>query len=259
MRFADVTKAAAVGDPGSGMGVAGGDYDGDGALDLMVTNWEAELHALYRGSPTEDLSFVYSTFRIGFSGLGRGRTGWGTALADFDNDSDLDLFIANGRVPVSDLAADAEPLQLLGNLTAEGEPGQLRDWGMRSGLDLIGPKLARGSAMADYDNDGDLDVAINQIGGPAVLLRNDDPPGRSVTIAVDPPVPGVRVAALLSNGITVERELYMGSSYLSTDDPRLHLGLGTETIESLIVNWPDGAAVTIDDVEPGADLNVAHP
>lgn len=254
MELLDVTADATVGDRGSGMGVAGGDFDGDGAQDLMITNWEAELHALYRnlGSTDSDESasmrFDYSTNRIGFSGLGNGTTGWGTAWADFDNDTDVDLLIVNGRVPVSDLATDAEPVQLLGNLTAEGQTGQFRDWAARVGLEGISPLLGRGSAVADFDNDGDLDIAVNQIAGPVALIRNESPPGRSLTVTVDPPLPGTTVEVQLDGGTVVRRELYVGSSYLSSEDPRFHVGTGDQAVEVVEVTWPDGRTASADDV-----------
>ena len=161
-------------------------------------------------------------------------------------------------MPVTDLEADAEPVQLLGNLTAEGQPGQLRDWARRSGLDRIGPRLARGMAVADYDDDGDLDVAINQIGGPMLLLRNDDPPGRSVTVAAQPPRPGTRIEVVLANGTVIRRELAAGSSYLATEDPRLHVGLGTDEATSIRVIWPDGATAHIDGPISGP-VDAIHP
>ncbi len=262
VRLVDITAQAGVGDTGSGMGVAGGDYDGDGSTDLMVTNWEAELHALYRGrpptaadesdeseGPDSSLTFDYSTHRIGYAGLGNDLTGWGTSWSDLDNDTDLDLLIVNGRVPVSDLAKDAEPIQILGNLTAEGQSGQLRDWGRRLGLDTVGPRLARGAAIADYDNDGDLDIAINQIAGPATLLRNDGPPGGHLVVVANPAVPGTRADVRLANGATLTREIRAGSSYLSSEDPRLHIGLGAFAVESVTVTWPGGATITIDQPE----------
>ena len=243
--FVEVAGPKGAGDTGSGMGVAGGDYDRDGSDDLMVTNWRTELHAVYRGLPPErpggEPGFVYSTNRLGFAGLGNGTTGWGTAWADLDNDADLDLLIANGDVPITDLGADAQPVQLLGNLAAEGSAGQLRDWAARSGLSAIDPKLGRGLAVADYDNDGDLDFVVNQIAGPALLVRNDDPPGRSLTVVTDPPTPGTIVEVELVDGMVLRRELTAGSSYLATGDPRLHVGLGAAPARLVRVIWPDGA------------------
>ncbi len=245
--FEDITRSAAVGDSGSGMGVAGADFDGDGGSDLMVTNWDRELHAIYRRSAgADDLAFRYSTDRIGFAGLGNGETGWGTAWADFDHDGDVDLVIANGRVPVTDLAADAELVRLFGNLSVEGRVGELRDWTARTGLEAVGPRLSRGAAVADYDNDGDLDVAINQIAGPAVLLRNDGAAGGSITILPDPPLPGTHATVTLPDGTVLARELHAGGSYLSSHDPRLHVGIGTAGSVSVVVDWPNGGTAVLD-------------
>ena len=191
-RFVDVTDAADVGDSGSGMGVASGDYDLDGLPDVMVTNWDAELHALYRGAGVQDGTpvFDYSTFRIGLAGLGNNQTGWGTAWMDADHDSDVDLLVVNGHVPVSDLAEDAELIRLYVNQTMDGEPARFTDGSKLFGLDVVGPRMARGSAVADFDNDGDLDVAVNVIGGRATVLRNDIATGTWLTVEVERLVPG---------------------------------------------------------------------
>ena len=116
----DVTQMADVGDTGSGMGVASGDYDGDGRYDLFITNWERELNALYRNTTEAGgpITFQYSTFRIGVSGLGNGMTGWGAHLVDLDNDTDRDLLIINGRVPVTNLETDPELVRFIA--TAHG-------------------------------------------------------------------------------------------------------------------------------------------
>lgn len=258
-RFVDVTNEAGGGDLGSGMGVAGGDYDGDGSFDLAVTNWEAELHALYRNATSApgELSLEYRTQRIGLAGLGHEETGWGTAWADFDHDTDVDLLIAHGRIPISELAADAEQTRLYGNLLAEGGAGQLRDWTVRAGLSEVGRFLARGSALADFDDDGDLDLAISQIGGPAVLLRNESPPGNWLQVVVEPALPGTTVTAELADGRRLRRELYTGSSYLASEDPRPHFGLGgDDAVASLEVRWPDGSVTVVDDVSANQRVTI---
>ncbi|NKQ36622.1 MAG: ScyD/ScyE family protein [Chloroflexi bacterium] len=251
-RFVERTQEAEVGDTGSGMGVASADYDGDGLPDLFVTNWEAELNAIYRNETAEagDLNFRYSTYRIGMRGLGNNMTGWGTMFADFDHDTDVDLLTVNGRVPVTNWETDPELVRLYGNRLAEGFPGEFREWTQLVGLKEVGPLIARGAAAADFDNDGDLDVAINQIGGTAVLLRNDggNENGAWLEVGFDGFYPGARVTVILPDGRELIREWHAGSSYQSSEDPRLHFGLGDAEIVTVLVRWPDGTAVRLENV-----------
>jgi cytochrome c peroxidase len=261
-RFAERTQQAEVGDTGSGMGVAGGDYDGDGLFDLFVTNWEAELNAIYRNETADEgfLNFRYSTFRIGIRGLGNNMTGWGTTWADFDHDTDADLLTVNGRVPVTNWETDPELVRLYGNRMAEGFPGEYREWTEQVGLKEIGPFLARGSAVADFDNDGDLDLALNQIGGMAVMLRNDGggDSGNWLQIGLDGFYPGTVVTVELADGRLLKRESHAGSSYLASEDPRLHFGLGdADRVVELTVRWPDGHQSRLPDVEANQLLNVS--
>ncbi|HEX6383930.1 MAG TPA: ScyD/ScyE family protein, partial [Anaerolineae bacterium] len=261
-RFVDLTDTAEAGDSGSGMGIAGGDYDSDGLFDLLVTNWHDELNALYRNQSAEAgmINFRYSTYRIGISGLGNNMTGWGTAWADFDHDTDLDLLVANGHVPISDLEADAELVRLYGNRLVEGEPGQFREWTEQVGLKAIGPLLARGSAVADFDNDGDLDVAINTIGGRVALLRNDSPAGNWLQIGFYGFYPGAVATVTLPDGRQLHREWQAGSSYLSSEDPRLHFGLGDATlIPRVMVRWPNGRSVEMTDVTANQRFSLPPP
>jgi enediyne biosynthesis protein E4 len=225
------------------MGVASGDWTGDGWADLMVTNWDVELNAIYRNQTAESgqLDFFYSTYRIGMTGLGNNMTGWGVQFADFDLDTDLDLMTVNGRVPITNPEIDAEFVRLYGNRQAEGYPGQFREWTQRVGLRDIGTLMARGSATADFDNDGDLDVAINSISGEAVLLRNEATQGNWLIVDLGGIYPGTLVEVTLPDGQILRREVLVGSSYLASEDPRLHFGLGESSrIDKLVVTWSDG-------------------
>ena len=270
-QLVDLTKTADVGDSGSGMGVAGGDYDGDGQFDLFVTNWDTELNALYRNvlADEEILTFQYSTFRIGISGLGNGLTGWGTHMADFDQDTDADLMTVNGHVPISDPAVDAELVRFYRNRTrnlggVEDRPGQFLDWTEQVGLKAVGPLMARGSAAADYDNDGDLDVAINTIGGDVVLLHNlvneEQSGGNWLTVSVEGNQPGTIVTVDLADGRALLRELRSGSSYLASEDVRLHFGLGSaSSVTKLTVTWPDGERVTLGETRANQLVLIQRP
>ncbi len=267
-RFVDQTGTANVGDSGSGMGLSSADYDGDGRFDLFVTNWERELNALYRNETTDPdaPTFQYSTFRIGVSGLGNGLTGWGNRLADFDHDGDADLLIVNGRVPVTNLESDPELVRYYRNRTQSRSksgprPGQFLEWTAQVGLKEVGPLLGRGSAVADYDNDGDLDIAINQIAGPAVLLQNDLSQAEAapnwLQVSLGGFFPGARIVATLPDSNQIVRELHVGSSYLATEDPRLHFGLGhADLVSTLSIYWPDGRQTHLADIPVNQHLTV---
>jgi hypothetical protein len=259
-RFEELAARAGAADPNAGMGVAEADYDGDGLPDLFVTNARDQVHAVYRGQ-TSDLvapSFVDVRADLG-ADLG-GSTGWGVSFGDLDLDTDLDLFLVNGDVPVTNLAADAEPLEALGNLTAQGEPGRFEDVGAAVGLGAIGPMLARGSAVADFDNDGDLDVAINSIGDPLALLRNDGATGHWLEVQLEGFHPGALVTATLPDGRELVREVRAGGSYLSSEDPRSLFGLGdTGTLTRLVVRWPGGQRTVLEDVAADQILHVEPP
>ena len=260
IHFQDVTRKAGVGDSGSGMGIATGDYDGNGLPDLFITNWEAEINALYQNRTVDDPDFRYSTFNMGLGSLGQGLTGWGTAWADFDHDTDVDLLVVHGRVPINDLQDDADFVRFYGNRLAEGFPDKFQNWTELVGLEAVGPLMSRGSAVADFDNDGDLDVAINTIGGTAVLLENDGVEENWLQIGFDGFFPGTVVTVTLPDGVQLVREWQVGSSYLASEDPRLHFGLGDLVlVPNIEVQWPNGLISQEQDVSANQRLILSPP
>ena len=161
---------------------------------------------------------------------------------DFDLDGNLDLVLANGAIPLLHPKQDAQRVQVLENLTGEGHRGEFADAGAAVGLPPGQRVNGRGLAAADYDNDGDVDVAINSIGGPLLLLRNSGAAGHWLEVKTDGFAPGTRITAVLPSGRRLVRELHAGSSYLSSEDPRAHFGLGAATkVSELRVRFPDGA------------------
>jgi hypothetical protein len=257
-RFEELAGKAGVADPGAGMGVAGADYDADGREDLFVTNARGQVHGAFRGEDSDlvDPSFVDVRGDLGID-LGAA-TGWGVTWADLDLDTDLDLFVANGDIPVTDLAADAEPLQVFGNLEAQESRALYEDVGAAAGLPEVGPLLARGSATADYDNDGD--VAVGTVGGRLVLLENRAASGNWLEVALDGFFPGAVVTASLADGRELTREVQAGSSYVSSEDPRAHFGLGDAAeVSNLVVAWPGGEETTLEDVAANRILVVEPP
>jgi hypothetical protein len=259
-RFEERAGPAGVADPNAGMGIAGGDYDGDGRADLFVTNAREQGHAVFRSKPPDENDPSYDDVRANLGvGLG-GSTGWGASWADLDLDTDLDLVFVNGDVPVTDLAGDREPVRAIRNLTAQGGAGRFEELGGEIGLDELGPLLARGSAAADYDNDGDLDVAISQVGGRLVLLRNEHGGGSWLEVNLVGFHPGAEVTVVLPDGRKLRREVHAGSSYLSSEDPRVHFGLGGATkVRALVVRWPGGGETRLTGVAANQLVEMKAP
>lgn len=241
--FVEQGVEAGVGDQGAGMGVASGDGDGDGRPDLVTTNEDNERHVMSRNVGTDPLRFVDALEGGDMADFGVGSTGWGTSWADLDLDADLDVLVAGGAIPVRDLVADREPALLL-----ENTGGGFVDAATTVGLDEV-PRLGRGLAAADFDNDGDMDVAMGTIGGELTLLRNNGAGGTWLEVGTTTPTPGLAVTAELDDGRILRREVLVGSSYLSSEDPRVHFGLaGAAAVARLTVDWPDGSVTTYDDV-----------
>jgi hypothetical protein len=257
-RFEERAAAAGVADPGAGMGLAVGDWDRDGRSDIFVSNSRGQGHAVYSSNPPDanDPSFTDVRANVGID-LERS-TGWGASWADLDHDTDLDLVLVNGYIPVTDLRRAAEQVQVFRNLLEEGREGRFEEAG--AGLRRVGRLVARGSAVADYDNDGDLDVAVLPLGRPLVLLENRGAAGTWLEVALEGSPPGAEATATLTDGRKLRRELAAGGSYLSSEDPRLHFGLGGATsVRELRVRWPGGEETVLRDVEANQRLEVEAP
>jgi predicted nucleotidyltransferase len=249
-KFAEVGLEAgvALGEDGvmeNGMGTDWGDCDGDGRLDLVVTNFDAQPNRLYRnlgGGFFADVSFA-----CGIGGPSYPYVGWAAIFADFDLDSRLDLFITNGHVfdnvaEFQEGSTHAQP-NLLHLNAGEGRFRTVQVTG--AGIE---PRVSRGAAAGDYDDDGDVDLAVNNLNGAPFLLRNDTPRAgrrwlglRLVGTRSNRSAIGARAVLRVGGSLQV-REVKSGSGYLSQNDMRLLFGLGeTGAIESLTIRWPSGA------------------
>ncbi len=237
-------SAASVGlaDPNAGMGIAAGDYSGDGRPDIVVTNSHKQLHAVFRSNPPSGGSASYSDTRADIASAFDTRlAGWGVSWVDLDNDTNLDLVLANGAIPVDGLQQSAEPVQAFENLTAHDHPGEFAAATTTVGLGSVPEVNGRGLAAADFDNDGRVDLAVNSIGGKLMLLRNTGAKGNWLEVALPRFAPGAVVTAVLPNGRRLVEEIHAGSSYLSSEDPRAHFGLGKAArVDELTVRYPDG-------------------
>ena len=243
-RFADVSVESGAafdidGNAQGGMGVDAGDLDGDGKPDLVVTNFDSELNSHYRntgGFTFEDVSNLSGFGRPSFN-----RLGFGLTLADFDRDGALDAYVVNGHIQVDPNRQGVTYAQRDSLLWNDGH-GRFteRDCGPAFDRSFVG----RGSAVADFDNDGDLDVAVSNSDGPLQLLRNDTTSGAWVGFALrgtrsNRQGIGARLVLETAAGAQT-REVRAGNSYLSSGDPRVFFGLGGASPERLRVYWPSG-------------------
>ncbi len=248
---------SADGEAQAGMAAAVADFDGNGFLDIVKTNFSDDTPDLYRNNG--DGTFSEVTFP---SGLGRhpNYMGYGVGFLDFDNDGWKDLFMANGHVsPEIDAyhtnVTYEEPKLLYRNVP--GRPGERRfeDISATSGPGIRILSSSRGAALADYDNDGGVDIAVNNMNAPPLLLRNESP-DRGHWIEIETVGAksnrdgiGTRVEVRTGRHVQVD-EVRSGGSYLSHNDLRLHFGLGASArIDQLTLHWPSGQVDRLTNVD----------
>lgn len=241
----------------AGMGVAAGDIDGDLKPDLFVTNYFDETNTLYRNEG--GLIFLDVTEEMGIAAPSKKRLGFGVTLTDFDNDGWQDLLIANGHVqdtlPLIGMAD--QPFAELPQVLLNRKGRRFEDVSPKCGKFFLTPTVARGSAAADIDSDGRVDVAVLQLNGRAALLRNETAKvGASLSLELcgtqsNRDAIGATVI-VRSKSSAWRRDRMSSASYLSCDSPRLHFGLGNVTeIESTTVHWPSGTSETFGGMQPG--------
>jgi hypothetical protein len=257
-RFEEVAGKLKADDPNAGMGVAAADFSNDGRVDILVTNSRGQLHAAYRSGRATGAS--YADARPDISAvIGTGSTAWGDSWADLDLDGDLDLALANGGIPITSLGKDARRIQVLENVSRRSGATRFAPVA-GAGLDRVRPVNGRGLAAADYDNDGDIDIAVNAIGGRLTLLQNGTRDGHWLEVRLDRFAPGALVTAVLPDGRKLVREVLAGSSYLSSEDPRVHFGLGTTSkVEQLTVRFPGGETTRLRNVAVDRIVEVGPP
>jgi hypothetical protein len=239
----------------AGMGIDAADFENSGASGLAITNFDNEMVALYRAGAS---GFTDIAVPSGVGEASRNNLGFGCAFFDVDLDGRLDLAVVNGHI-------DATARNIRGNAGYAQAPhlflnqgrGRFRDAAREAGPDFARPKVARGLACGDFDNDGDVDLLITTNQGPAVLYRNDIANGNRAL--------RLRVTGTKSNrdGIGTVVRLYTpdgaqmrtvksGSSYLSQSELAVTFGLGRrDRVQRIVVEWPSGRTQEFKDVAGG--------
>jgi hypothetical protein len=232
----------------AGMGVTLGDVANDGSQVLLVTNLTREGVTAFRGDAHGQ--FDDATAQFGLYQPTFGRTGFGTQWFDYDNDGWLDLFIANGGVTMSGLGRSgasryAQRKQLFHN---EGRGKPFHETTRRGGAALQIEEVSRGTAFGDIDNDGAVDIVVTNNNGPVRLLRNQACAGRHwLIVKLEAPKTnrfgnGAMVGVVRRGQDTLWRRAHTDSSYLSSNDGRVHFGLAEKPeIDAILVHWPNGA------------------
>ena len=234
------------------MGPDAGDIDGDGWLDLYIPDMDYGCLLRNRQTYFEDV-----TKSSGLALMCGQFTGWGGLLFDYDNDGLLDVFVANGD-PHKEFGEEATLARNLGG-------GKFADVAKDSGPYFHEEYVGRGAACGDFDHDGDLDLLINNLNGPAKLLRNDGG-NRRHWLIVSAKLPngksdalGARVSVTAGSRTQIH-DLIPVRGYLSQSDPRPHFGLGEAAkAERVEIRWPDGRTTRLQDVPANRILQVVQP
>lgn len=229
----------------AGMGVASADFDHDGWLDILKTNFSDESTSLYHN--TQQGFFVDAAVPLG---IGRNRkwVGWGCGFGDFDNDGWPDVFLANGHVfPEVDGAGLGLSFRQPKVLYHSQAGKRFEDVSATAGAAVAAPSVARGAAFGDFDNDGRLDVVINNMHDAPSLLRSDSASVnhwlmvRLEGVKSNRSAIGARVTCVTGKLRQID-EVRSGGSFFSQNDFRLHFGLGVAPrVDLLEIRWPSGA------------------
>jgi len=239
------------GQPQAGMGLALGDFDGDARLDLFVTHLREEANALYLGRGAQGFLDATGTSQLGPPSMPY--TGFGVAAIDLDRDSDLDLLVANGAVfhrpavPGVSLPAPWSEYAEPNLLQLNAGDGRYVEAAGSGGAWTREAEVSRGLAAGDVDGDGDLDLLLGNVEGPARLFRNDAPTAGNHWIALRCVHPGWKRDALgarvelVAGGRRRVQVLASSWSYCSSSPPVATFGLGAESaVSEVVVAWPDG-------------------
>lgn len=266
--FTDVSTASWAADFRGSMGLTAGDYDADGDIDLFMSHWVDEENALYRNLFAEDgatgqIRFVDESYTSLLAEESIKQIGWGTALFDYDNDGDLDIFVTNGStfqelnrpevlIPQADMLFRNNGDETFTNVSQE------------AGIAALPLRVGRGAAFGDYDNDGDVDIFIVNNHAPPTLLRNEGG-NRSnwvyvklVGTGANRDAIGAKIQVKTADQTQV-REIYAGESYMSANSFVAKFGVGDATqIETLQVTWQNGETQKLHNVPANQRIRITQ-
>jgi hypothetical protein len=254
---------AADGRPQACMGADAGDVDGDGDLDLVVTNFSDDYNTLYLQE--RPMSFVDASAAAGLLAPTYRYLGWGLELIDIESDGDLDLFIANGHIwPEADHPATGTSYAQRPQLFLNDGAGRFSELAANVAGDLQRGRLGRGAAQGDLDGDGDLDLLVVNLHDRPALLRNDAPQGAWLRVRLRgrPPNTGAigALVRLHAGGRIQLRERRLTSGYLGQDDEVLHFGLGDlKRVDQIEVRWMGGQTTVMEIPTLGRVLTLDQP
>lgn len=237
------------------MGVTVGDYDHDGKFDLFVTNFDDDYNTLYHNDGSN--SFTDVSYAAKVAAISLPYVGWGTKFFDYDNDGWIDLFVANGHV-----YPQIQNYRQRNFVHKNNREGTFAEIGLQLGAPFLEKRAGRGVAFGDIDNDGDVDVLINNLDGAPQLLRNDGGNANNSvlikTIGTKSNRDGIGARVkIVSGDLTQIEEVRSGDSYVSQSDLRLHFGLEKRTkIDSIEVRWPSGVLDRIADATVNRILTI---
>ena len=232
--------------------MAVGDFDLDGNLDILKTHFADDTNVLYRNNGKG--YFDDFTIRSGI-GVETRFVGWGAGVVDLDNDGFPDLFLVTGSVyPEVERTLPAYPFRTPRLVFRNLGDGRFEELIEEAGSGVAALHTSRGCAFGDFDNDGDMDVAVVNMNEPPSLLRNDVSSGGHwlkvllVGVTSNRSAIGARVTARYQNR-THAQEVMAQASFYSANDRRLHFGLGAATSADLTIRWPNGAIENLERVE----------
>jgi len=227
----------------AGMGLGVGDYDLRGHMDFFKTHFQREASGLYHNSGKADFEDVTMP-----AGIGKETrfVSWGAGIVDLDNDGYPDIFLVTGNIyPEVEKVFPQLPYRSPRIVFRNLRNGRFEEMGDETGPGVAAPHPSRGCAFGDFDNDGDVDIVIMNVNEPPSLLRNDAPADnhwlkiKLIGTKSNRSAIGARVLVRYGKKIQAQ-QLLSQSSYLSSNDPRLHFGLGRETTADIEIRWPNG-------------------